>query len=114
MNMNYNYLTTISRSIFDPNICISGIIYISSFLTLKSLQAKIVNIYFSTRNLYILGENTSKYCSQIIVVNVHATFFSKVHPVCHNIVNGIKPGCDSKKTDKHAADCSKAECWGVK
>ena len=31
-------------------------------------------------------------------------FFSKVHPACHNIANGIKPGNDSKKTDKHAAD----------
>ena len=30
-------------------------------LTLKSSQAKIGNIYFSTRNLYILDENTSKY-----------------------------------------------------
>ena len=30
------------------------------------------------------------------------------------IVNGIKPGSNSKKTDKHAADCSKAVCWGVK
>ena len=34
-------------------------------------------------------------------------FFSKVHPACHNIVNGIKPGSDSKKTDKHDVDCSK-------
>ena len=40
-------------------------------------------------------------------------FFSKVHPACHNIANGIKPGCNSKKTDKHAADCSLAVCWGV-
>ena len=40
--------------------------------------------------------------------------FSKVHPACHSIVNGIKQGCNSKKTDKHAADCSKAVCWGVK
>ena len=31
--------------------------------------------------------------------------FSKVHPACHSIVNGIKPGSNSKKTDKHAADC---------
>ena len=29
-------------------------------------------------------------------------FFSKVHPACHNIANGIKPGSDFKKTDKHA------------
>ena len=84
-------------------------------LTLKSSQAKIVNIYFSTRNLYILGKNTSKYYSRIIVVHDHPTgFFSKVHPACHNIVNGIKPGSDSSKTDKHAVDCSKAVCWSVK
>ena len=36
--------------------------------------------------------------------------FSKVHPVCHSIVNGIKPGSNSNKTDKHASDCSKAVC----
>ena len=60
-------------------------------LILKSSKAKIVNIYFSTRNLYILGENTSKYCSRIIVVHIHATvFFSKVHPACHNIVTNQK------------------------
>ena len=40
--------------------------------------------------------------------------FSKVHPACHIIVNGIKPGSNSKTTDKHAADCPKAVCWGVK
>ena len=40
--------------------------------------------------------------------------FSKVHPACHSIVNGIIPGSKSKKTDKHAADCSKAVYWGVK
>ena len=36
--------------------------------------------------------------------------FSKVHPVCHSIVNGIKAESNTKKTDKHAADCSKAVC----
>ena len=41
-------------------------------------------------------------------------FFSKVHPTCHNIVNGIKPGSNYKKIDKHASDCSKAVCWGHK
>ena len=40
--------------------------------------------------------------------------FSKVHPACHNIVNGIKPGSNSNYTDKHDVDCSKAVCWGVK
>ena len=33
--------------------------------------------------------------------------FSKVHPACHSIVNGIKPGSNFKKTDKHAVDRSK-------
>ena len=67
-------------------------------------------IFFYQKFVY-LDENTSKYCSWIIVVNVYAAvFFSKVHSACHNIVNGIKPGSDSKKTDKHAADCSKAVC----
>ena len=40
--------------------------------------------------------------------------FSKVHPACHSIVNGIKPGSNSKTTDKHAADCSNVVCWDVK
>ena len=40
--------------------------------------------------------------------------FSKDHPACHNIANDIKPGSNSKKTDKHAADCSKDVCCGVK
>ena len=40
--------------------------------------------------------------------------FFKVHPACQNIANGIKPGSNSKKTDKHAADCSKVVCLGHK
>ena len=40
--------------------------------------------------------------------------FFKVHRVCHSIVNGIKPGSNSKEIHKHAADCSKAVCWGRK
>ena len=40
--------------------------------------------------------------------------FSKVNPGCHSIVNSIKPESNSKETDKHAADCSKDVCWGVK
>ena len=40
--------------------------------------------------------------------------FSKVHPASNSIVNGIKPGSNSKKTDKHAVGRSKAVCWGVK
>ena len=38
--------------------------------------------------------------------------FSKVHPACHNIANGIKPRSSSKKTDKHAAHCQKPDMLG--
>ena len=72
-------------------------------------------MYFFNQKFVHLDENTSKYCRRIIVVHVRATvFFSKVHPACHNIANGIKPGSDFKKTDKHTADCPKAVCWGIK
>ena len=40
--------------------------------------------------------------------------FSKVGLACHNIANGIKPESNSKNTNKHVSDCSKAVCWGVK
>ena len=40
--------------------------------------------------------------------------FSKFHTECHNIANGIKPVSNSKKTNKHAADCLEAVYWGVK
>ena len=72
MNMNYNYLTAVFRSILTQILCISGIIYI---LTLKSSQAKIVNRYFSTRKNVHLGENTSKYCSRVIIVSCSCNFF---------------------------------------
>ena len=91
------------------------VLFTSFQLDFEKFTSKNSKYIFSIRNLYILGVNTSKYYSLIIVVHVHATvFFSKVHPACHNIVNGIKPGSDSRKTDKHAVDCSKAVCWGVK
>ena len=71
----------------------------------KFIRKNCKYIFFYQKFVH-LGKNTSKYCSQIIVVHVYATvFFFKVHPACHNIANGIKPGSDSKKTDKHAANC---------
>ena len=33
--------------------------------------------------------------------------FAKVHPASHSIVNGIKPGSNSKVTDMLAADAQK-------
>ena len=80
---------------------------------LEKFVSKNCKYAFFNQKFVYLGENTSKYCSRIIVVHDLATvFFSKVHPARHNIANGIKPGSDSKKTDKHSADCSKAVCWG--
>ena len=81
MNMNYNYLTKIYRSILTQ-------IYV--FLVLFTIF-HFVNIHFSTRNLNILAK---------IVVHVHATVFSKVHAACHNIANGIKPGIKVSKGAK--------------
>ena len=102
------YLLKISKW-SDFHLCRYGYIYMCTLISVVKC------IYFSTRsrNFYILGENTSKYCRRIIVVHINATVFY-VQPACHNIANGIKPGSNSKKTDKHAADCSKAVCWGVK
>ena len=81
---------------------------------------KILN---NTSNTKYLGQNTSKYCSQMIVVHVHANgfvngiepgsnskrlIFSKVHPACHNIANGmytsmirIYPPLINKENNKH-------------
>ena len=73
---------------------------------MKMHERKLEKIY--------LCENTYIYCSRIIVVHVHANVFFKVHPAYHNIANGIKQGSNSETTDKHAVDCSKAVCCGVK
>ena len=41
-----------------------------------------------------MGQNTFLYCSSITVVLVHVNILSKIHPVCHNIANGIESGND--------------------
>ena len=41
-------------------------------------------------------------------MNTWKMVFSKVHQACHDIANGIKQESNSKKTNKHVADCSKA------
>ena len=62
---------------FDPNICISGIIYNFAFDLEKFISKIWKNILF---------------CSRIIALYVYVNVFSKCHPGCHNIVNGIKHG----------------------
>ena len=114
MNMNYNYLTTIFRSIL-AQIYVFLVLFTSFHFDLEKFISKNCKYIFFYQKFVHLGENTSRYFSQIIVVHVYATvFFSKFNPACHSIANGIKTESDSKKTDKHAADCSKAVCWGVK
>ena len=51
------------------------------------------NVNF-TRNTYIFVKIL---CRQIIVMVIQMVF-SKVHPACHNIVNGIKPCCQLLKS----------------
>ena len=65
--------------------------------------------YISKRSVH-LGENTFPYCSRIIVV--YSLYSCKC--LFHDIAIRIKPGSISKTTDKHAAEGSKAVCWGVK
>ena len=79
MIMNYtDYLTTIFRSIL-PKYYVYLVLFTIFQFDLEKFTSKIENIYFSTRNLYIFGEITSKYCSRIIVAHVHAiVFFLKV------------------------------------
>ena len=38
---------------------------------------------------------------------------SKIYPACHLDANGIKPGSNSKVTDKHTAEHSNTACLGV-
>ena len=75
MNINHNDPTRIFRSLFAQNVQISGRqnIYLQFLLVnFSRSRSKIVN---NTRNTLYLGQNTSKYRSQIIVAYVHANGF---------------------------------------
>ena len=77
MNITYNVPTTIFRSIIAQNEIISGkkSLYLHFLLVnISRSKCKIVN---NTRNTLYLGQNTSKYRSQIIVAYVHANGFLK-------------------------------------
>ena len=76
MNVNYNIWLRYLE-VFWPNIYVHVFLVLFTVFQfdLEKFISKIVNIYFSTRNLYILDENTSKYRSRIFVVHVHANVF---------------------------------------
>ena len=103
MNMNYEYLTTIFRSFLTQIYVFLVIFTIFHFDLEKFISKNCKNIFFYQKFVH-LGENSSKYCSRIILLMFMQLVFSKVQPACHNIANGIKTRMDSKMTDKHAAD----------
>ena len=57
------------------------------------------------RHNYRIGSNIHLiYCSQKTVVYVEGIFLYKIYPACKLDANGIKPGSNSKMTDKHALE----------
>ena len=114
MKKNYSYPTTIWVRILTQVYVFLVLFTIFAFDLETFISKNWKNILFYQKFVH-LGKTTFPYCSQIIAVHVYVNvFFSKVHPACPNIANEIKPGSNSRTTDKHAVDCSKAVCWGVK
>ena len=76
VNFRENHLHEYELDLSDSNIYRSILthIYIYFWYYLQKFISKNVNKYFSTRNVHS-GENTSKYCSRIIVVYIYATVF---------------------------------------
>ena len=72
--MNYNYLTTIFRSIL-AQLYVFLILFTIFHFDLEKFISKNCKYIFFYQKCVHLGENTSKYFSQIIVVHVHATVF---------------------------------------
>ena len=74
--MNYNYPSAIFRSIFAQNVQFFGRKYIFTIFGLELFKVKMKKNVNNNRNTFYLGQNTSKYCSQIIAVYAHANVFS--------------------------------------
>ena len=74
MNMSYNCPTTLYRSILAQmyKFLVEKKIFIILAYELSMSYCKNVN---KNQKYIYLGQNTSIYCSQIIVVNVHANGF---------------------------------------
>ena len=74
MNMNYNYLTTIYRSILTQ-IYVFLVLFTKFHFDLGKLISKNCNYIFFYKRFVHFGEYTSLYCSGITVVHGHATVF---------------------------------------
>ena len=72
--MDYNYLTTIYRSILSQ-IYVFLVLFTIFHFDLKKFISKNCKYIFFLQKFVQLGENTSICCSRIIV---HSTFFSKI------------------------------------
>ena len=95
MNMNYSYQVSMYESIL-AQMCVFLVLFtIFAFYHEKFLKPKL-QIYFSTRNMYIWAKNTLIHCSHRTVAHVHVNVFFKIHQACHSDANGIKPGSNQK------------------
>ena len=86
MNMNYNYLTTVYRSILTQ-IYVFLVLFTIFYFDLEKFISKNCKYIFFYQKFVHFGENTSTYCSQIIVVQVHTTFFSQRVTILQSILN---------------------------
>ena len=113
MRKNNSYLTTIWVSILTQ-IYVFLVLFTVFAIDLETFISKNwKNILFYQKFVH-LGENTFPYCSRIIAVYVYVSVFIKSSPSVSQYSKRNKPGSNSKTTDKHAVDCSKAVCLGVK
>ena len=71
MNMEYNYPTKIFSSVSPKMFKFMVEKYIFSIFAYEFFKVKLKNCKYNQKNV-LLGQNTSKYCSQIIVVHVLA------------------------------------------
>ena len=71
MNMNYKYQTTIFKSILIQ-IYVFLVLFIFFHFDLEAIISKNCKYIFFYQKFVHYGENTSEYCSRIIVVHVHA------------------------------------------
>ena len=76
MNMNYNYLTAIFRSILTQVYVFLVLFTIFHFDLEKFISKNSKYIFFYQKFVH-LGKYNSKYFSRMIVVHVHATVFFK-------------------------------------
>ena len=68
----------------------------------------------SVRRSYCLNSKIPLiHSSQETVVHVQVNMLPKILQASHNDANGMKPGSNTKMTDKHDAEYSKNACLGV-